>query len=160
MAPGREPLRSRWVCLGYVANCESVVHGSLLTTVCRDLLPCVDRTAMLAAGADVAGLSGLFPANPYFAACDAWGAAPADPSRSQPMALDTPVLAMTGQFDPFTGPGPTVAAASPGISRADYVTVPNQSYNTLFACPRQIRGAWLNDLGRRSTRAATRRFPS
>jgi pimeloyl-ACP methyl ester carboxylesterase len=135
------------LCLGYVPNCVGIEHGSLLTTVCADILPFVDRGADLAAGEDVAGMAGLFETNPFFSACDAWDVAP-DPSTSAPIETDIPVLVMAGRFDPFTGPTAEVEAAAAGrLSRGVFLEVPGHSYNVFGfnECPRTVRREWLDD---------------
>ena len=74
---------------------------------------------------------------------------PAVVAEADPITLDTQVLALTGQFDPFSGRGPAVHAASTGLAHAQFATVPNQSYSTFGfdECPWQVRRAWLDDLG-------------
>ena len=141
---GADPL-----CLGYVPTCVGIEHGSLLTTICADVLPSVDREAVLSTGKDVPGMAGVFETNPFFAACDAWGVAP-DARTSAPIDTAIPVLAMTGQFDPFTGPMAVVEAAGTRLSQALFLEVPNHSYNTFGydECPRLVRREWLDDLDR------------
>ena len=78
----RRLVRDDALCLGYVPQCDQVVHGSLLSTVCRDAVPFVDRAAR-PRWTRVPGLGKAFAANPYFAACDAWGVAP-DPDVAGP----------------------------------------------------------------------------
>jgi pimeloyl-ACP methyl ester carboxylesterase len=140
-------VRADPLCLGYVPNCEGIEHGSLLATVCGDILPFVDGDAMLAAGKDVPGMAGVFETNPFFTACDAWQVPP-DPRVGDPIATDIPILAMVGQFDPFTGPTPLLEAAAAGLSRALFLEVPNHSYNIFgfHECPRLVRREWLDDL--------------
>jgi pimeloyl-ACP methyl ester carboxylesterase len=138
---GTDPL-----CLGYVPHCMGIEHGSLLTTICADVLPFVDREAELAAGKDVAGMAGVFETNPFFGACEAWDVEP-DPRARGSIETDIPVLALAGQFDPFTGPIGAVAASATGLERAVFLEVPNQSYN-IFGfdeCPRAVRREWLDD---------------
>lgn len=141
---GADPL-----CLGYMPSCEGVQHGSQLTTACADVLPAVDRESVLAEGASVPGMAGVFETNPFFAACDAWDVPP-EPRTSAPIETDVPILALAGQLDPFTGPIAMLEAASPRLSRALLLEVPNHSYNVFGydECPRLVRRAWLDDFDR------------
>jgi pimeloyl-ACP methyl ester carboxylesterase len=132
------------VCLGYIPDCTRVVTGSLLTTACGDVLPVVDRETVLALGVDIPGMAGMFQTNPIFAACDVW-AVPADPEVARPIDAATPVLAMVGRFDPFTGPSADLVRAA-GFEDAIILEVPRHSYNVFGydECPRQVRRAWLD----------------
>jgi pimeloyl-ACP methyl ester carboxylesterase len=138
--------RDDGLCLGYVPECAAIVHGSLLTTICRDVIPFVDRDAVLAAGAGVPGMGGLFAANPYFDACAAWGVPPAPSRMTDPVSTELPILAMVGQFDPYTGPTEALAT---GLGAATVVEIPGQSYNVFGfnECPRLVRRGWLDDPG-------------
>jgi pimeloyl-ACP methyl ester carboxylesterase len=137
------------LCFGYHPECSRVVHGSLLTTMCRDIVPLVDRDAYLADSASVPGMAQAFAANPYAAACAAWNVPPADPSGAAPVATTIPVLALTGQFDAFTGPLAAVHDGMAGLAEAEFLAVPNQAYNVFGydECPRKVRRQWLDDLG-------------
>jgi pimeloyl-ACP methyl ester carboxylesterase len=132
------------ICLGYTPDCTRVVTGSLLTTACGDVLPVVDRDIVLALGADVPGMAGLFETNPFFAACEVW-AVPADPDVAQPIETAIPSLAMVGRFDPFTGPSTDLVMAA-GFEDAIVLEVPRHSYNVFGynECPRQVRREWLD----------------
>ena len=63
------------------------------------------------------------------------------------MTSSIPMLAMTGQFDPFTGPSTGIEAGAAALDRATFLEIPNQSYNVLGydQCPRDIRRGWLDD---------------
>ena len=139
---GADPL-----CLGYVPTCVGIQHGSLLTTICGDVLPYVERDGVFIGRLDVPGMAGVFATNPFFVACDAWDVDP-DPRIGDPIETAIPTLAMVGQFDPFTGPIAAIEAAVAGLSHAVVLEVPNHSYN-IFGydeCPRLVRRAWLDNL--------------
>ena len=132
------------LCIGYVPDCRRVVHGSLLATACAEVVPFVERDAMVAAGRDVPGMAGLFETNPFFAACDVWDVPP-DPGMAQPIDTRVPILVMVGRFDPFTGPSTNLVDAT-GLRDAVILEVPAHSYNVFGfnECPRQVRREWLD----------------
>ena len=132
------------LCMGYLPDCRRVVHGSLLATACAEVVPFVDRDAVLAAARDVPGMTGLFETNPFFAACDAWDVPP-DPGVTDPFDTAVPVLVMVGRFDPFTGPSTDLVGAA-GLRDAVILEVPAHSYNVFGfnECPRQVRREWLD----------------
>jgi pimeloyl-ACP methyl ester carboxylesterase len=138
--------RDEGLCLGYLPECGRIVHGSVLTTVCADVMPFVDPSALPGA-AGGAGVEQAFVGNPFAEACEHWPTTAADSSQIEPIDGDFPVLMMTGQFDSFTGPIEAVQAGSSGLVNALYFEVPNQTYNMFGynACPRLVRRAWLDD---------------
>jgi hypothetical protein len=140
----RTLVRDDALCLGYVPDCRRIVTGSLLTTVCGDVLPSVDSAAAPAAGAYPPGMAGVFETNPFFAACAVWGVR-AEPGMSEPVAAPPPLFAMVGRFDPFTGPARELVDAA-GFDDAVVLELPNHSYNVFGfnECPRQVRRQWLD----------------
>jgi hypothetical protein len=134
-------------CVGYFPDCANVEDGSWLGTLCAEVVPFVDRQAVLSPTAATPWLAPTFEHSPLFAACDAWAVRPADPSIAAPVVSDVPALVLVGQFDPYTGPLPELEAALVGLSSATFLEVPNQTYNVFGfnECPRQVRRGWLND---------------
>ena len=133
------------LCIGYVPNCQRIVHGSLFATACAEVLPFVDPEEMLDAGRSVPGMAGLFETNPFFAACEVWDVPP-DPTVAEPIETAIPILVMVGRFDPFTGPAADLARAT-GLRHAVVLEVGAHSYNVFGynECPRQVRREWLDD---------------
>jgi pimeloyl-ACP methyl ester carboxylesterase len=134
-------------CVGYFPDCANVEDGSWLGTLCAEVLPFLDRPAVLSLAAGTPWLAPTFEHNPLFAACDAWAVEPADPAIGAPVVSDVPALVIVGQFDPYAGPLRDLEAALDGLSNATFLEVSNQSYNVFGfnECPRQVRRGWLDD---------------
>lgn len=84
--------------------------------------------------------------NPFRDVCRVWHVGQADPSTTEPIASDIPVLVMVAVYDPYKR-AREVRRLSAGLTRAQVIKVPHHSYNVFgyYECPRDIRRAWLDN---------------
>lgn len=135
------------LCAGYRPTCpqqSGFSWGLYLSIFCRDVAPFIDRTALDAAIHGDPTYRSFFEDDPYLAACRFWDVPPADPTVATPVAVTTPTLIMTGQFDSFSPFGLAQEAAST-LPGAFVLQVPTQTHNVMGydECPIQIRNAWV-----------------
>jgi pimeloyl-ACP methyl ester carboxylesterase len=130
------------LCFGHLPLCRQMVDGSMLTMVCRDLLPFVGADPDPSAAA---GMGRAFRLDDWRAACDAWDVDPAPAEVGGPVAV--PALAIAGRIDPFTGPLDALVGGA-DLGDARILEVPRQGYNAFGfdECPRLVRRFWLDHL--------------
>ena len=106
---------------------EQIMHGMQLSVICTE-----DAAELKADPADADSLIGVAMIQALQAQCAVWprGERPAD--FRKPLAGDTPVLILSGEFDPVTPPryGQEVAR---GLPNARHLVVRGQGHNVLPA---------------------------
>jgi pimeloyl-ACP methyl ester carboxylesterase len=141
----------RLFCAGYRPGCTGLgvqpfSLGVYMTVLCRDEAPFIDPAALARKAAGDPTFEAVFVRDPYLAACDAWNVPPAGPTIHQPVHTDVPLLLLSGQFDSFSAP-PITRAAAKTFGNAWVLEVPGQTHNALgFSdCPIGIRNEWIRD---------------
>jgi pimeloyl-ACP methyl ester carboxylesterase len=135
------------LCVGLSFTCRPQrSDGTLLSVLCHDELPFVDRDALASSAAGDPAAQEDFVASPYFDVCEAWDVGSADPSVAQSVTSDIPTLFIAGQFDPFSSV-PGIRAASESFPNGHVIVTPWQTTNPngSLECPRSIRTAWWDD---------------
>lgn len=107
---------------------ESTSTGLLLSVVCAEDLPRVDRAAAAAQAEGTFLGPGLVEAMADL--CARWPAGAPAPDHAEPVRADTPVLLLSGERDPVTPPRLAEEAART-LPRAVSVTVPGAGHGTL-----------------------------
>jgi pimeloyl-ACP methyl ester carboxylesterase len=130
------------MCVGYLPLCDRPRSlGAYLSFTCSD-------ASMSPQGAD--RYTGAFgEADPYWAACRAWGIGPGG-DHPAPVAADVPSLVLRGDYDAFS-PLDLVQGVKTAMPRAQVVLVPRFGHDVFgLECLRDARNAWLlhprNDL--------------
>ena len=104
---------------------DSIMHGMQLSVICAE-----DADALAVDARDADSLIGTELITVLKAQCEAWPRGKRDPDFRKPLAGDTPVLLLSGEFDPVTPPryGDAVAKSLP---RARHLVVRGQGHNVL-----------------------------
>jgi pimeloyl-ACP methyl ester carboxylesterase len=104
---------------------DSIMHGMQLSVMCAE-----DADEMVADPKDATSLLGNDLITVLKAQCEAWPRGRRDPAFRQPLAGDTPVLVLSGEFDPVTPPryGDAVAKSLPN---GRHLVVRGQGHNVL-----------------------------
>lgn len=118
--------------------------GVYLTVLCRDQVPFVDDSTLADSFRGDAAYETVFGSNPYVDACSAWKVAASEREMGEPVSTNTPMLILTGEFDPHS-PAPVARDAANELPNAFVVEVPGQGHNVLGAgdCAVSIRNAWV-----------------
>jgi pimeloyl-ACP methyl ester carboxylesterase len=85
----------------------STALGLQMSVICAEEIPFSSpQEAFDRAQGTPPQIAGFFPASvqPLFAACQTWGAAPANPRENQPVTSGLPALVLAGELDPVTPP--------------------------------------------------------
>ena len=112
--------------------------------LCHDIVPFATPEQADPGAPD--GYAVAYGRNPFRDVCRVWHIGQADPSTSEPIASDIPVLVMVAMYDPYSR-AREVRRLTAGLTRAQVIEVPNHSYNVFgyYECPRDIRRAWLDN---------------
>jgi pimeloyl-ACP methyl ester carboxylesterase len=123
------------MCVGYLPLCDRPRSlGAYLSFTCPD-------ASTSPQGEDrYAGAFG--EADPYWAACRAWGIGPGV-DHPAPVTADVPSLVLRGDYDAFT-PLDLVQQVKTAMPRAQVVLVPRFGHDVFgLECLRDARNAWL-----------------
>jgi pimeloyl-ACP methyl ester carboxylesterase len=130
------------MCVGYLPLCDRPRSlGAYLSFTCPD-------ASMSPQGAD-RYTRAFGEADPYWAACRAWGIGPGG-DHPAPVTADVPSLVLRGDYDAFS-PLDLVQEVKTAMPRAQVVLVPRFGHDVFgLECLRDARNAWLlhprNDL--------------
>lgn len=133
-------------CAGYLPSCDeshAMSEGTYLSVMCQAFASWADPDASPALPVGERLYASAFTNNPWVQGCAAWKVGPADPSVTQPVSSDVPMLILLGRYDPFTPVG-LVQRATETLSGSWVVTNPSGGHNALSqSCMIQIRNAWV-----------------
>lgn len=151
------------ICAGYLPNCTlgyTFSHGAFYSTLCRDMVPFVDRQAIRASVAGEPAWVEAYDANPYADVCDVWGVEPGDPEVHEPVTSDVPILIFRGQFDAYSDRD-LIDRSLRSLSAAQVVHVAHEGHDIKrdVECYRSVRRAWLDDPTARVEPGRLRRVP-
>jgi pimeloyl-ACP methyl ester carboxylesterase len=135
------------LCAGYRPLCDrqkGFAWGVYLTVFCRDQLPFLDRSELRELAAGEPAYEKVFVNSPYLEACAAWDVQSATRPPRTHVDAGVPLLLLSGQFDSFSPPEWSRAAARRHRS-VWALEVPGQTHNTLgFSdCAISIRNSWV-----------------
>jgi pimeloyl-ACP methyl ester carboxylesterase len=125
-------------CLGYFVFCERDAwnHALAFSELCHDELPFAEPAAT------GPGFDEAFARSPYRALCRVWKIPPGMPPA--PVRSDVPTLVLLGEMNPYVS-DTAVERSMTGLRNGFLVEVPGLGTGNLlaFACPREIRDAWI-----------------
>ena len=134
-------------CAGYRPQCRNMkgfALGVYLTSLCKEQLPGLDKSALSDAVAGQPAYQQVFERSPYADACDDWDT-PGDKAAPPANLHGTALLLLPGQFDSFSRPEWS-RAETDEHQHVWTFTAPNNTHNTLGydECALSVRNAWVN----------------
>lgn len=133
-------------CTGFLPKCtmlHRVSYGALLSYLCRDVVPFLDRDQLVAV-AKHPSYAAAFAESPFIEACERWPVTPASEPPA-PIPTDVPALVELGHLDPYGHP----EVVGDALSTLETVTIaegPLMSHNiSPVPCFIDLRRAWLED---------------
>jgi pimeloyl-ACP methyl ester carboxylesterase len=120
---------------------DSISNGMGYSVLCAEDIAFYNDSQIAAAEDSYLG-TGL--ADAYKDICDVWPVTTESPNFKEPLQSDTPVLLLSGEYDPVTPPAYGALAAET-LSNSLHLVIPGQGHNVIFrGCVPRLASAFIN----------------